>query len=256
MAAAVGMILTFSPSGATGTITEVIDGDSSAGTIHLEARNATAIANSDTFSRTGGTAGTFSGTYTNDTTQPFSIWIDAATLSYQSLYDYLAAIQNETTLSADGELIWEWCRGSQTQPFYATGDSFYTERSNSKGIIVVNGGAGTVDYYTDDDGNTWTPPTSVTLSVLVQDVDKNPIQDAQTSIFLVDSPYTQLMNEDTLASGLATEAYDYVGDVDVVVRVRKSDDLDSPRYRAFSDVQTITASGLSLTVTLRQNPFI
>lgn len=253
---AVGMILTFSPSGATGTITESLDGDSTAGTIHLEARSATAIANGDTFSRTGGTAGTFSGTYTNSTTQPFSIWIDAATISYQALYDYLAAIQNETTLTADGELIWEWCRSAQTQPFYHTGSSHYTERSNSKGIIVVNGGAGTLDYFTDDAGATWIPPTTVTLEITVQDVGQVVIQNAQTSIFLLDSPFTQLMNEDTTALGVASESYSYVGDVDIVYKVRKSDDLDSPRYQPFSGIGQITASGFTATVTLEVNPFL
>lgn len=253
---AVGMILTFSPSGATGTITESLDGDSTAGTIHLEARSATAIANSDTFSRTGGTAGTFSGTYTNDSKQPFSIWIDAATLSYQALYDYLAAIQTETTLIADGELIWEWCQSNQTQIFFHTGTSHFTERSDGIGVIVVNGGAGTVDYFTDDAGNTWVPPSSVTLSVTVQDVGKVAIQDAQTSIRLADSPFTQLMNEDTTAGGLATEPYSYTGNVEIVWKVRKSDDLDSPRYTAQSGTATVTSDGFTLTVTLLVNPFL
>lgn len=159
-----GMILTFSPSGAVGTITKSMSGDSTAGEIHLSTRNATAIANGDTFSRTGGTAGTFSGTYTNDSKQPFTIWIDGQNLGLQVIYDYLAAIQNETTLTADGELIWEWCRSAQSQPLYATGSSFYTERSNGKGIIIIDAGAGTSDYYTDDAGNTWTAPVSTTVT--------------------------------------------------------------------------------------------
>jgi len=159
-----GMIITFSPSGAVGTITDSLDGDSISGTLHLKDRNATAIANGDTFSRTGGTAGTFSGTYDNDTKQPFAIWVDGNSLSYQTIYDYIAALTTETTLSATGELIWEWCRSAQTQALYATGSSFYTEQSNSKGIIIVNTGAGTADYFTDDSGTTWTPPTTTTVT--------------------------------------------------------------------------------------------
>jgi len=161
----VGMELTFAPSGAIGTITVSLDGDSVAGTLHLSTRNATAIANGDTFSRTGGTAGTFSGTYTNDTKQPFAIYMDGNSLSYQTIYDYIAAKMTETTLSADGELFWEWCRDIQTQPLYSTGSSFYTEQSGSKGIIIVNTGAGTIDYFTDDTGTTWVPPTSYTLTM-------------------------------------------------------------------------------------------
>ena len=165
---AVGMILTFTPSGAVGTLRESASGDSTAGELYLDTRNATAIANGDTFSRTGGTAGTFSGTYTNNSKQPFTISINGNAKSLQTIYDYLAAKQNETTLSADGELIWEWCRSAQTQPFYATGSSFYTEQSNSKGIYVYNRGAGTLDYLTDDAGTTWTPPSSTTFQVTVK----------------------------------------------------------------------------------------
>ena len=156
----VGETVTFSPSGATGIVTQLLTGDGTAGTIHLRSRNATAIANGDTFSSTS-----HSGTYTNSTTQQFSIWIDGNDLSCQVIYDYLAALQTETTLSATGELIWEWCRSAQTQPFYATGTSFYTEQSNSKGIFVVDYGAGTIDYFTDDSGTTWTPPQTYTLTV-------------------------------------------------------------------------------------------
>lgn len=164
-----GMILTFSPSGAVGTITESIDGDSTAGTVHLETRDATAIANSDTFSRTGGTAGTFSGTYTNDSKQQFSIHIDCNALSKQAVYDYYAALTTETTLTAAGEIVWEWCRDGQGQAVFATGSSFFTETSNSKGIILVNAGVGTIDYYTDDVDVQWIPPVqySFTLTGLV-----------------------------------------------------------------------------------------
>lgn len=156
----VGETVTFSPSGATGIVTQLLTGNGTAGTIHLKTRNATAIANGDTFSSTS-----HSGTYTNSTTQAFSIWIDGNDLNCQVIYDYLAARQNETTLTATGELIWEWCRSAQTQPFYATGSSFYTEQSNSKGIFVVDYNVGTVDYMTDDTGTQWVPPQSYTLTV-------------------------------------------------------------------------------------------
>lgn len=247
---AVGMIITFSPSGAVGTITQLLDGDSTAGTIHLKDRNATAIANGDTFSRTGGTAGTFSGTYTNDTKQPFSIWIDAATLSYQGLYDYEAAIQNETTLTADGELIWEWCRSSQAQPFYATGSSFYTERSNAKGIIIVNGGAGTVDYFTDDAGNTWTAPTSVTVEITVLD-DSSGSPIANTArVFIADvATQTQIMGQAVNASGVASVPYSYTVDVPIYGWARELD-LSGTDYVQKDFTGTITASGFSQTIRL------
>lgn len=250
---AVGMILTFTPSGATGTIRESASGDSTAGELYLDTRNATAIANGDTFSRTGGTAGTFSGTYTNNSKQPFSISINGNSKSCQVAYDYLAAKQLETTLSADGELIWEWCRSAQTQPFYATGSSFYTERSNSKGIYIYGLGAGTLDYFTDDAGNTWTPPASVTLTLTVRNKDTNALL-ANISCAIYDSTTDEeLLNADTNGSGVATASYTYTGDTDIYWRVRESPS-GSDRYFPDSGVGEITASGYTNTVLLRPLP--
>jgi hypothetical protein len=97
---------------------------------------------------------------------------------------------------------------------------------------------------------------TVTLKVTVKDEDRAAIQNAQTSIYLLDSPFTELMNEDTTALGVAEADYNYVGDVDVMVRVRKSETTDVPRYFAESSIQTIDSSGLTLTVTLEVNPYL
>lgn len=158
-----GMILTFSPSGAVGTITEIASGDSIAGEIHLKTRNGTAIANGDTFSRTGGTVGTFSGTYTNDSKQPFSVWIEANAKSYQVQHDYWAARTAEVPLNAIGETAHGWGRDQQQRVVYKSGLDFSTERAYGKGIYIVNGGTGSVSHFTDDAGNTWVPPATVTL---------------------------------------------------------------------------------------------
>lgn len=248
---AVGMILTFSPSGAVGTIRESASGDSTAGELYLDTRNATAIANGDTFSRTGGTAGTFSGTYTNSTKQPFTISINGNSLSLQTIYDYYAALMTETTLSAAGEIVWEWCRSAQTQPFYATGSSFYTERSNGKGIYIYDVGAGSVDYYTDDSGNTWTPPASVTLTVNAENSAGSPIQNVQTAIYTVAGDI-ELMNTDTNASGVATAPYTYTGDTAVYVRLRKNSPGDT-RYLSEVRTGTITSSGLTINVIMTED---
>ena len=99
-------------------------------------------------------------------------------------------------------------------------------------------------------------PISVNLTITVQDQAKDPIQNAQTSIQLLDAPFTQLMNEDTTGLGVATVGYVYIGGVDVVVKVRKSEDTDNPRYFAHSSVQEIDNGGLTLLVTLEENPFL
>jgi hypothetical protein len=93
---------------------------------------------------------------------------------------------------------------------------------------------------------------TVTLTVTVKDENRVATENAQTSIRLLNSPFTELMNEDTLATGIATEDYNYVGAVDVVVKVRKSEDTDDPRYVAFSKIDKITSDGLNLAVTLKE----
>jgi len=97
----------------------------------------------------------------------------------------------------------------------------------------------------------------VDINIYVQDEDKNAIADAQTSVHLLNSPYTELMNEDTAAgTGLATESYGGSLPVDIVWKVRKSEDTDSPRYYSQSGTGTIDSSGFTLTVTLEENTFI
>lgn len=247
---AVGMVLTFSPSGAVGTLRESASGDSTAGELYLDTRAATAIANGDTFSRTGGTAGTFSGTYTNDSKQPYTISINGNSKSQQTIYDYLAAKQNETTLSADGELIWEWCRDAQSQPFYATGSSFFTERSNGKGIFIYDRGAGTLDYLTDDAGNTWTPPATVTVEVEVLD-DETGLAIATTGrVYIADTTTkTQIMAAATNGSGIASIPFTYTTDVPIVGWARELS-LTGTDYVQKDFTGTITASGFSQTVRL------
>ena len=247
---AVGMILTFSPSGAVGTLRESASGDSTAGELYLDTRNATAIGSTDTFSRTGGTAGTFSGTYTNGTKQPFSISINGNSKSQQTIHDYLAAKQLETTLSADGELIWEWCKSSQTKAFYSTGSSFYTERSNSKGIYIYARGAGTLDYLTDDAGTTWTPPASVTVQVEVLD-DTTGLAIATTGrVYIADvATKTEILSSATNGSGIASTPYTYTTDVPIFGWAREWD-LSGTDYVQKDFTGTITSTGFSQTIRL------
>ena len=100
-------------------------------------------------------------------------------------------------------------------------------------------------------------PTSVPITITVIDkVSLAVISGVQTSVYLKDSPYTQLMNEDTNVSGIAYEDYTGSYPVDVVVKTRKSDDLDDPRYYPESSIQEITSSGLTLTVSMRENKIL
>ena len=126
--------------------------------------------------------------------------------------------------------------------------------TDSEALNVQGGGAGfsyeTAPGYT----GTVTINATVDLTINVEDEAGNPIQNAQTAIYLLDSPFTELMNEDTTAGGVATQAFNYSTPTDIKIRVRKSETTDNPRYQAFSATGQITASGFSLTVTLKEQP--
>ena len=125
------------------------------------------------------------------------------------------------------------------------------------GTITINVSAGATVPSVSSAGAQVDVSASVDVTITVKDkADDSAISGAQTSVFLRDSPYTQIMNEDTNASGIATESYSGSTPVDVVIKVRKSDDLDDPRYFGYSKVDTISTSGLTLGVSLEQNPFI
>ncbi|MCK4500186.1 hypothetical protein KAU11_06785, partial [Candidatus Babeliales bacterium] len=160
---AVGDTVTGGTSGATGIVTKILSGDRTAGTIHLKTRNATAVFTAGETLDNG--VDGWTSTYTAASQQDFSIWVDALALSYQTAYDYYAAITTETTLGAAGEIVWEWCRDGATQALFSTGSGFYTERSNGKGVIFITSGLGTVDYFTDDLGGTWSPPVTITFKL-------------------------------------------------------------------------------------------
>jgi len=91
--------------------------------------------------------------------------VDGNSTSYQTIYDYLAALTSQTTLSADGELIHEWGNRNQGRAFYYDGNNFFTERSGTDGVIIVNSTkGGTLEYFTSDNGDQYIPPASYTIS--------------------------------------------------------------------------------------------
>ena len=241
-----GEWVTASPSGAEGKVTYFLEGDSSAGVVHLELRDSQDFANGDTLSN----GATWTANYVNDSEQRFSIWIDAITLSLQKVHDYFAALTSETTLSEDGELVHEWGRDSQARALYCTGTSFLTERSYGKGVIVVNYGAGQVDYFTDDAGGTYTPPASLTITIHVQDKDLNDIVGAQVGVYNT-ATREEIVNLDTDGNGDAIESY--VGSpINIEIRVRKSSPGDT-RYVFFSTLGAIGTTDFNFTATLQED---
>ena len=98
---------------------------------------------------------------------------------------------------------------------------------------------------------------NVTLQMAIIDADKDPVVSAQCSIFLLNAPYTELMNEDSAAvTGIASEGYNYGGAIDIKYRVRKSETTDNPRYFPATGTGQITATGFSIQIQLKENTFI
>lgn len=126
------------------------------------------------------------------------------------------------------------------------------------GVSPVASGGGKNFSVDDAAGMTVTVVVApVTLSITSTDASTLlPIQNVQTSIHLADSPFTELMNEDSNASGLASESYAGSTPVDIVWKTRKSDELDNPRYFGQSGLGQITTAGFTLSVLMEENTII
>jgi hypothetical protein len=236
----VGETLTFSPSGATGIVTEIVSGDSVAGTVHLRTRNATAIANGDTIS----SSGTWTGTYTNNTTQAFSRWIDGNALSLQTIHDYFAARMAEAsgTFTAEAEVIHEWGKANEARPLYLGSSGWFTNRSAGEGVFISDYGAGAVQFFTDDAGGTFTPPSTVTLQVTVQDSSGSPVQGARVRIART-SDNSLVAEGSTNASGVFSDSFVYTAPLAILTKVRLKG------FKPFRALGSIESTGYTAGVT-------
>jgi hypothetical protein len=94
--------------------------------------------------------------------------------------------------------------------------------------------------------------TLVDLTITVVDKNQDPISGVQTAIFRQDNGQ-QLMNKDTNVLGVATEEFVYSSDIAIIIRCRKSEDIDDPRYKPFSTTGTIRSTGFDLKVTIQES---
>ena len=109
------------------------------------------------------------------------------------------------------------------------------------------GTTGTISYYKARSGDTVNITGSVTVNVYVKNEEGTVLEGVSVRVEK-QSDRTQIMNEKTNSSGLATENYTGSTPVDVYVKVRKSS--DKIRYYPVRSPQQISATGLTLTVTL------
>lgn len=248
----VGQVIGNSLDGAEGTVVEIIEGDSTEGTVLMDTRNATTWPTSaHTLDNSGGG---WSATFTTGSIRSFTWLVDADSLTMQQLYDYFNAKADESPLDTASPTYFDdvvvWGRAEHGLPIQGSGSKFKTVRNVTltEGWAIYNTDVGGVDFYTADDGSVFTPASTVNLTVNVVDKENSPIQSAQTAIYL-SADDTELMNQDTTAGGIASTSYTYTGDVDVYYRVRKSSTGDT-RYTPVSGTGTIESSGFSVTVIL------
>jgi hypothetical protein len=237
--------------GAQGTVTEITEGDTTSGRIHLRLRNGTAFVAGEDLD--------VSAVKKAQATNPlvaldFSTHIDCDAKSLQVNYDYWAARQAEDSISADGITSLEWGEGEHAQIVFADGGGdFRTERNVglTDGVFISDRGAGGITYMTADDGTQYTPPTSVTVEITVKDTAGAALVNAAVYVQNSAGPFNDtdhILRDNTNGSGVASAPYNYVSDTSVTVRSRLKG------YITDNQTQTITADGLTLTITLRQDP--
>ena len=123
---------------------------------------------------------------------------------------------------------------------------------NSATDIELTGTSNANSYI----GDLTTFSSSYPLTMNIQDTDNAPLEGVQCSIHLLNSPYTELLNEDSDTSGEAFDTYSGSTPIDIVWKTRKSETTDNPRYFASSGTGQITTNGFTITVTMQDNPYI
>ena len=121
--------------------------------------------------------------------------------------------------------------------------------NDSTGLVTLNiTNGGSIPTYRNGAGASTVVNNLVTLKITVVDKLGGGIQNAQTAIYKI-SDNTELMNQDTNASGIAETTFNYVTDTNIYVRIRKSS-TGITRYFPIDASGTIITSGYISTFTL------
>lgn len=146
------------------------------------------------------------------------------------------------------------------QDFVFGGNTYDVNNTSGSAITIGNTDSNATTYT----GSTVTFQTTVALKVTVYDEAGDPVQNAQTGIYALetvgavtegDELISGSGGSDTNASGIVQNtAFNYQGDLSVLVRSRKSSSGDSPRYKHLESPQLVTSDGLDVIVTLIEDP--
>ena len=127
----------------------------------------------------------------------------------------------------------------------------HIKRTTGTVTINLSGCSGINEYGYRTDGATVVLAATVPLKVTVVDRGGIAVVGAQTAIYKV-SDDTELMNEDTIAGGIASADFAYPGsDVPVYIRVRKSS-IGTTRYKNAFAGGTVIDTGLDVRITLTE----
>ena len=140
--------------------------------------------------------------------------------------------------------------GAETHSLYSGNAAVYNSTSSGTVTIAVTNAA--KPTYRNAVGATTTITLSVPVKITVKDNDLNAIQGARCYVQLAAGPFddsNHILREETNASGVAEDTHDATG-VSVTVRVRKKG------YLPVMQTQTISASGLDITIQLANDPFV
>lgn len=135
--------------------------------------------------------------------------------------------------------------------------------NNTATALTINqteDGGGVASNATSYTGSTVTFVNTKTLKVTVKDVAGDVIENARVAIYALETVGTVTDGDELIdgaggalsnASGIVQNTgFNYPGDVNVSVRVRKSSDGDTPKYKPLKSAQLITSAGLNVTVTM------
>jgi hypothetical protein len=124
--------------------------------------------------------------------------------------------------------------------------------SSGSAITINKSGTPASDPSTSE-GSGVTFSGSVDVVVTVKDESQTVINGARVGVYTNDASRTQIVYEVTNASGVADDTWSGSTPQSVEVRVRYSPS-GSTRYLPFSQIANISSTGLSLDVTLREDP--
>lgn len=127
-----------------------------------------------------------------------------------------------------------------------SGNTYDVNNTSGSAITVSKSGISNPSTYT---GSAVTFEGAVSLTVKVVDKNNDPIEFAQTAIYRT-SDDNQLMNEDTNASGIASESYSGSTPLDIYIRIRKSS-TGATKYVPIYTTGEISGDGFSLTAVMQ-----